>query len=316
MSVGRACIRGCTVRDVHFATCPDFGKDDGDCKGCAPRVARDGALICERCYRSLRKHLEDAPDVVGHLRSVADPMKAGAIDRSNPTTRPEMPAPVAADLIDASNDIMQTLRMWELHVWGEPLPDRVRGLRAGIAADVAWDEAEWLASVLLAALDLLVNDSHQVEALCEAFLTVHRGDPEVWTVADALARRPLDEQQRWADKPCPECDMKTIRIDPPRRRGQPTRYVCTNSNSVKSCGWMANSTDDGGLWRDVLEDVPVEVRAHDPRWLTLAAAARMAGFTAGTVRKWGQRGLVKTKDGRYWRDDVEAVAREKKGDAA
>lgn len=308
MSGGRACIRGCTVRDVHYATCPDFGKDDGDCKGCAPRVARDGALICERCYRSLRKHLEDAPDVVGHLRAIADPTKAGAIDRSNPSTRLELPAPVAADLVDASDDIVRTLRAWVLFIDGEPVPERLRGLDPGADAASAHDLARELCDVILADLDRIVNDAESVALLWEGVAARHQErEPAVWTVADALARWSFEDRARWADKPCPECDIMTVRVSPPRRRGAATRYVC------KTCGWLANSTDDGGLWRDVFEVVQL-VRPHDPRWLTLAAAARLAKVTAGTVRKWGQRDLVKTENGRYWRDDVAAVAESRRGD--
>ncbi|MCB8043665.1 hypothetical protein JM654_04000 [Microbacterium oxydans] len=80
-------------------------------------------LICERCYRSLRRHLEDAADIVGHLRSIADPTKAAVFDRIRvQSSAIEIPAPVAADLIDASNDITTTLNMWANHAAGEDRP--------------------------------------------------------------------------------------------------------------------------------------------------------------------------------------------------
>lgn len=309
----RVCIRGCTVKGVHYAACPDFGAEEPTCKGCVPRTAQDGALICERCFRSLRKHLEDAADVVGHLRSVADPMKAQVFDRERvQSSMPELPAPVAADLIDASDDIVRTLRLWVLHVDGEPIPARVAGLAAGADATAAHDVARELADVILADLDRLANDSHQVEALCEGIIgrhDLHLPVP-VWTVADALARWSLEDRPRWAGQPCPECDLMRVRVSPARRHGAPDRYVCVE------CGWLANSDDDGGLWRGVFAEPVPEVRAHDPRWMTLADAARLVGFTQGTVRNWAKREQVRTEAGRYWQEDVEAVAAEKKGNVA
>lgn len=72
----RACIRGCMRRGEHFAECTDYGTTDGDCKGCVPSTAREGALVCNRCFYRVRRHLDDAPDLVAHLRSIADPTKA------------------------------------------------------------------------------------------------------------------------------------------------------------------------------------------------------------------------------------------------
>ncbi|MBO3663718.1 helix-turn-helix domain-containing protein [Microbacterium stercoris] len=316
----RACIRGCTVKDVHFAECDDFGKTgDVTCRGCVPREARDGALICERCYRRLRSLLEDSGDLVGHLRSLADPTKAGAIDRSNPSARPELPAPVAADLVDASDHIVRNLRQWALHLqgYGEYV---AAGLEAGASAAEAFEDASACAEVILLALDDFVNDSHQIEPLCEAVLdrAPAGAEPDMWTLADVAARwRLADTRASWAPAPCPDCDRMTVRIHPARGR-VPERYVCQMGQTVptEDCGWEANALDDGGLWSELYATEPADVRAHDPRWMTLADAARLAGFTQGTVRRWAEKELVKTDAGRYWREDVEAVAAERKGKAA
>lgn len=310
----RYCVRGCTVRGEHFATCDRHGdnyKGDNPCAGCAQVDARDGVLICERCYRRLRRHLEDAADIVGHLRSIADPTKAAAYDRVRvQSSSIDIPAPVAADLIDASNDITTTLNMWANHAAGEDRPGA--GLPAGAMADAAHDVVQLAVDVILDELDRLANDSHQVDALCDGVMLVHWDAPDVWTVADAAVRWPLDDSPRWAQAACPVCDLMAVRIQP-GRNGRPSRYRCTTAD----CEWEANSRDDGGLWASVFaEPAPAEVRPHDPRWMTLTDAARLVERTTGTVRGWVTQKLLTPQMGRYWQDDVLAVAAQKRGEAA
>lgn len=100
----RVCLRGCTVRGAHYATCPDYGatSEDVTCRGCAPRECRDGSLICDRCFGRMRGLLNDAPDLLGRLRAIGDPSKAAVFDavRSGASS-PEPVAPVGADLLDA-----------------------------------------------------------------------------------------------------------------------------------------------------------------------------------------------------------------------
>lgn len=307
------------MKDMHFAECEDFGmtSGEGSCRGCVPREARDGALICERCYRRLRSLLEDAGDLLGHVRSLADPTKAGAIDRSNPSARPELPAPVAADLIDASDHIMRNLRQWALHLqgYGEYVAS---GLEAGASAAAAFEDASACAEVIVLALDDIVNDLHNVTTLCVGVLDRSDGEPDTWTLADVAARwRLADTRASWASAPCPDCDRMTVRVHPARGR-IPERYVCQMGQTVptEECGWEANALDDDGLWKDLYVSVPEEVRPHDDRWLTLADAARLAGVTQGTIRRWAELGLVKTDAGRYWRYALVSVVAEKKGKAA
>lgn len=310
----RYCIRGCMARDSHLAACERSGeKYEGvnPCRGCAPVDARDGVLICERCYRRLRRYLEDAADVVGHLRSIADPTKAAAYDRVRvQSSSIEIPAPVAADLIDASNDITTTMNMWANHVAGEDRPGA--GLGAGATADAAHDIVQLAVDVILEDLDVLAHDSHQIGALCDGVVIVNGGAPEVWTVADAAVRWPLEDSPRWAQAACPSCDLLAVRVQP-GRSGRPARYRC----STDDCDWEANSNDDGGLWASVFVDpASAEVRRHDPRWLTLAEAARLVRRTPGTVRGWVLQELIEPQLGCYWQDDVLAVAAQKKGVAA
>lgn len=310
----RYCIRGCVVRDEHYAACAHSGPDYTGrfpCRGCVVIEARDGVLLCERCYRRLRRHLEDAADIVGHLRSIADPTKAAAFDRIRvQSSSIEIPAPVAADLIDASNDITTTLNMWANHVAGEDRPGA--GLPAGAMADAAHALVQLAVDVILDELDALANDSHQVDALCDGVMVVHREAPDVWTVADAAVRWPLDDAPRWAQAACPECDLMAVRVQP-GRNGRPSRYRCTTSD----CEWEANSNDDGGLWASVFaEPTPPEILPHDPSLLTLVDAARLVHREPGTVRGWVKNGDLEPHLGRHREADVLAVAARKRGEAA
>ena len=312
----RTCIRRCTRKGEHWAVCPDYGKEGGDCRGCVEAEAREGVLICERCYRALRRHLEDAADLVGHLRSLADPTKATPYDRIRvDSSRPDMPAPVAADLIDASDDIVRTMRGWALYVqFGGDHPWRAEGLEAGIDGADAWDDVNGCAEVILDELDSLANDSHQIEALWEGVAQVHTGEPSPWSIADAAARYALDDEPRWANVPCPDCELMAVRVQPGRNR-RPTRYRCTTSG----CGWEANSIDDGGLWASFFAEpvVIVEDIEHPrvyPHLLNLTDAARVAKRTVATVRKWIKDGELERDLGRVHEKDVLAVAARKRGE--
>lgn len=111
----RVCVRGCMQRDVHYAGCPWYGIDERlspalealpnapqKCTGCAPRECRDGSLICDRCFGRMRGLLNDGPDMLARLQSLADPRKATPTDQPHfGSTSVEPVAPVPADLLDA-----------------------------------------------------------------------------------------------------------------------------------------------------------------------------------------------------------------------
>ncbi|WP_458133492.1 hypothetical protein [Microbacterium arborescens] len=236
-----------------MAACDDWGKpeDEAKCPGCVPVPAADDSMLCARCSRSLTRHLEDAADLIGHLRSIADPMKAAVYDRVMVSaSKPDVPAPVAADLLDASDDMMRTLREWALHVqFGPGHPWRAQGLEAGIDAADAYDDAAGCARVILAALERGLQGTPAVKPLADAVLTRNDGPGHWWSIADALARWPLDDRPRWATMPCPGCDCKTVRVTPPRRVGMSARYTCT------TCEWDRTDNDDGGFWAEAFAEV-------------------------------------------------------------
>lgn len=170
----RYCIRGCTVRGEHYATCVDYGKppEESKCRGCAPRECRDGSLICNRCFGRLRALVRNSGDLMGRLHSLADPMKATPTDKApgGRSASVEPPAPVDADILDAINEISRRLWDWETFVHPQTLE---------------------------AALSQLVNVVDHVEALGRGFLDRHPlvdGIREVWSVQDAVDKWGLERR--------------------------------------------------------------------------------------------------------------------------
>lgn len=181
----RVCIRGCTQRGVHYASCAWNGIEDGvapsvaslpnvppRCWGCAPRECRDGSLICGRCFGRMRALLADGPDLLGRVRSLADPMKATPTDKApgGRSSTVEAPAPVDADLLDAITALEQ-LDGW----WHVTLSDYSNDLAV----------ITWLGEVVL--------DVHPELA----------GERSAWSVADAMAKWGVERRTKgepaWTD---------------------------------------------------------------------------------------------------------------------
>lgn len=203
----RECVLGCTVPDLHYATCDWYGVADAQaelarragvdvCAGCAPTPARDGVMVCDRCYRRMRGHIDNAADLVGRLRSLADPRKAMVYDamRSSSGKGAEAPAATPADLIDASEDVMRSLRSWAVFV--DPRSGVVGGMPAGAGSLAAYDYARSCANVILGDLDRIANNAEDVKQLAEAVLTRHPVDEDgirpFWSIVDAVSRYRLE----------------------------------------------------------------------------------------------------------------------------
>lgn len=142
MNSERICLRGCKQRDIHWANCPDYGlPEDAErsCKGCVPRECRDGALICSSCFYRMDRLLADTPDLLGRLRSLADPLKATPTDnlRTGSRGNPEAQPPVPVDLLDAIASVETVYGFYQS--WGSDL--------AALANDV--EDITYLASMVL-----------------------------------------------------------------------------------------------------------------------------------------------------------------------
>lgn len=203
----RGCELGCTVPDLHYATCDWYGVADAQadfarragvevCAGCAPVPARDGVMVCGRCYRRMRGHIDNAADLVGRLRSLADQRKAMVYDamRASSGKGVEAPAPTPADLIDASEDVMRSLRSWAVFV--DPRSGAIGGMPAGAGSLAAYDYARSCANVILRDLDRIANNADDVRQLAEAVLVRHPVDEDgvrpFWSIVDAVSRYRLE----------------------------------------------------------------------------------------------------------------------------
>lgn len=166
----RGCLRGCVEPGGHFASCESYGAADGKCQGCAPAETRRGALICDICYRRIKGLLRDLPDLVGRMRSLADPARAAVFDRVRVSSSSTVaPAPIADDLVDALHAVEQVMDVW-----------------------LAYDrDLDWIAAHEHAAtwLGQHVLDSHvEVDGI--------RGG---WSVLDAIRQWGVERRDRQAD---------------------------------------------------------------------------------------------------------------------
>ncbi|MDN3309578.1 hypothetical protein QWJ90_01400 [Microbacterium oryzae] len=256
-------MRGCVKRGEHFAGCSNYGRApvDAECRGCVPVEAREGALICDRDYRRLRRLLDDAPDLIGLIRSKADPSKSGwNMDREivGGSRADLAPAPVDADLVDAGEQLTSRLAEWSRFLRHGVAPlHRAPGLAPGAGADVAHALAREYAVDILDRLDDVVNDRDNVLALCSWTLDqwIHdeldrSEEDRSWTLTRALNRWSLVERAWWAAQPCPNedgmggCGLKSVRVFPPRTPAGRTRFVCQSP----ACDWERDDTDDDAPW--------------------------------------------------------------------
>jgi hypothetical protein len=208
----RECVRGCTIRGVHFATCADYGLAEAaekareagvtdveyvpTCHGCAPQLAREGAMVCDRCYTSIRRNITNAPDIASRLRSLVDPSKAAVYDRvrisGSAADTPGLEK--LADLLDAAEDVMRTLRTWAVYV--DPRSGVIGGMPAGAGPLVVYDYGRTCADVLLGDFDRLANRRDDIIQLGDATITRHPADEDgirpFWSVVDAISRYRLE----------------------------------------------------------------------------------------------------------------------------
>lgn len=215
----RRCQRGCTTKSGEWIE------------------AEYDSWLCVDCGTRLLQNLGDAADLLAHMRALIDPMKAQTYDseRLSGGKIPFSPAPVNVDLIDAQEELFSILA-----TWARKLGDRTQyasSISASATPEEVFAAADWAASYLLLNKQRLLNLLDVVEL---TFLVIdYPTDPERWTFAKALAQFPIVAPSRWSKRPCPHCDLRTVRITPPRYPHVPTRYLCT------SCQW------EPGIERDI-----------------------------------------------------------------
>lgn len=218
------------------------------CAGCLPVEAMQGALLCEACAAHLQRVLSDAPDLVAHLRSMVDPRRSGwNFDRVKLSGRSSgSKLPMNTELIEAADETLGILTHFA-DVFGDEMDyTGRRTLPAGSGSVAAYDAARLPAWYLLDNLGWIINDI-RVEGFVRAVLGPN-ADPEDWTIARALGRWPMRDRARRAKAACPDCDLMTVLVKPPRHKGDRFVYECRNPK----CGWRPSASEYED-WVDVFE---------------------------------------------------------------
>lgn len=244
----RACLRGCVYRGRHVHTCPEatgatrllaaiFGRDGEKCTGCLPVMAADGALICERDIRSLRRQITDAPDLVAYLRSQIDPQKAQVYDQEKLGGKPpsESQPPMSADLVDAADEVLAILTYFA-EAFGDEMTYTSHTIPAGTDSEAAYYLARTPAWYLLEQLPGIVNDVRVVGFARAVIDSPADEDPKseiVWTIAKVSRRWSMYERAKFSKLPCPRCSKRVVLVRPPRVEGEEIAYECRDPE----CDW-------------------------------------------------------------------------------
>lgn len=244
-------------RGEHFSACPSYGAAGGECRGCVPREAVGASLICGKCFHRTRALVEATPDMLAHLRSMTDPLKAMVYDKEpgGGGARTHAPPPVPVELLDAADFIVTLLWSTQEVVAGR-MPNGRMQVPVTAGAAVLHDFASDAVAEILAGLGRL-SERDEVVPFADAVIGRPASRDE-WTLRTIFERWSLREDPWWAAQPCPAqctcrspwapcetptCGLKAIKVTPPELPGDETRYVC------QKCGWEAPSDDDG-FWAE------------------------------------------------------------------
>lgn len=256
------CVLECSLRDVHFATCPDFGKEktDATCRGCAPSPAFTGSVICSRCFGRIRNLLRDAPDLLGRIRSLSDPTKAMQIAAVKISSRPvEAIAPVGPDLLDAADAILGNLRDWALVVRTGAMP--VHSRLSGMDAVTAYRLAVEYSRMIITHLEQLTDSPRLALDLAEAVIVIHpedAGERRAWSIADAADRWGVERRDRHVH---PDVDAEPDREE----SAKPVREWYDPLLSVKDAAERHGLTTRAVRKWMTAGELPVAARARGPR---------------------------------------------------
>lgn len=240
--MGVPCAHGCKRRGEHFAACESYGGGGGKCRGCVPRDAVPGTLICGRCFGRTRALVAATPDMLGHLRGLTNPLKATVYDREpgGGGGKLHAPPPVPVELLDAADFIITLLWAAVEVIEGRSPSGR---MQVPVAADAPGlvSYADDAVVKILAGLPAL-SERAEIAALVEAAIGRPASRDE-WTLQTIFERWSIADEPWWAAQPCPVCGLKAIKVTPPATPGDETNYRCA------SCTWVAPDDVDG-FWAE------------------------------------------------------------------
>ncbi len=243
---GVPCARGCKRRGEHFAACESYGATGGTCRGCVPRDAAADSLVCGRCFHRTRSLLQSAPDMLGHLRALTNPMKATDYAAKATATgggpRLHAPPPVAVELLDAA-DFIATLLWSAVEVVNGRTP--AGRVQVPVAADAPGlvEYADAAVAEIVAGLSAL-SERPEMVPFVDAVIGAPASRDE-WTLRTIFDRWHVADEPWWAAQPCPVCGLRAVKVRPPEVPGDETEYRCQSP----SCGWVAPEDVDG-FWAE------------------------------------------------------------------
>lgn len=249
------CVSGCSIRAEHVPGCSGVA-DGQECPGCLPCPASHG-LLCSWCWGRLQQVVRSLPDVVSHLRQVAEPSTSCALGRGGAGSRARLSERglwhPALDLVD---ELHACLAVWCDEVAAERpglseaprvsrMTDPSRGDRVPFAP-LTDDATEVLAGWLLPHLEWVSCQTWAGELLDDLGSRSRR----------AMARFPEEDRERVVTTVrCPSCHALSLVLVPPAAAGADLHARCT----LRSCGALLTE----GEWDRLLADAVAEAREAD-----------------------------------------------------
>lgn len=249
---GTYCIRGCVYPGYHLRTCDEasaegrllhaiFGGRVKRCEGCQPVPTTAGSLLCRKDHERLVETLDLVPDLCAYLRSIVDPLRATAYDDAKGfgSKAVEAPAPLNLAALDAASEVVEIVAGWAK--WFGSVETAMRladGFPSWVGSEVAHLASKVAVDYLI---ENLIEGQHiagdpmilDIYAVVCGYPPKSDQTKDSWTVRKALDRFPTADRSSWAKQPCPNesCGQRSVRVTPPNREGEPTRFRC------KACGW-------------------------------------------------------------------------------
>lgn len=224
----RGIRNGVRVPEAHYATC-----DDESCRGCVPRSAVDGTMLCPVCLEKIKDALGRLPWLIPHFRSIEKgPSEVGERVDTSMTKSILLP-----DSWDAADELMVALGASKFR--STDTIDEAIGKARAVVAD-------WWAN-----FDRRVNTA---EGASQAVVTVKR-------MQHALHRWPGSEAER-RQIPyvvCPECGQKNLYRRAPLEFLDDIVVECASDDCTYVHDWFEWSD----IYAPIFEGIDREMRRRE-----------------------------------------------------
>ncbi|TFD80860.1 hypothetical protein [Cryobacterium psychrophilum] len=197
--------------------------------------------LCEWCFKRLLSHLEEAPDLVAHIRAQVIPAMGGAQGERVDASK-EAPLPLRADAMEDTDDLFGRLVDWAAALAAE------MGVKPPEAAVGLWDGADQCRGFRAAtgpvaayrlALEVTKWLSGRAESIAylpsaEAFTTAVIELVRTYRKRYPMAPRP---PRRYQPKPCPVCNEAALFVHWPDNTAAGVEVKCEVCHHVVEADW-------------------------------------------------------------------------------